>query len=781
MADLDASVDLLVEPSTSADAIVDVVLTWPGYSWETGQRTNPTGAYSNQDDFKIDGDPQVLLFTGDNRAESAVSVENSAGTYVDPPGYWDDQFYIGTALPGASGGIDLRSDGIYLTKDVNLDLEAMLVPEGGIELRAGDILGSFDRNLWNGENDAGLGVPGQVALRTSNITLLIGAPPPDTTRPQEGPVYSVTTERIYHRLPEMYRVLDAQNNWHFKKFISSIGDQLNEIDVLNARLEFIPPEVRHQVYESLNFYNTYTRPEGIEDPDRGFAPIGETSDLLDGRTADAGWLKYIAQILGLPVKNLISETDLRNATTINLGYNAGSLSALETAVKAVLTGTKWVEIKAHYDGSGGDPYNVGGAWDVLIMTKFDETPFTSSELVAEIVRRRAKPAGVNLTHLFDGAQSGGLRPRLQHTSYGQFTIANYNEDYDYFVDGAGIELIGRVLYMQYPNSIGTIYADDGINTSEIVTFERKAYTSHGEEQGYYTDNCVPGIDCIANPFPGCTQCGGDGYVSGTDCCGGSHGQTYHPNTVLVRDPKPSGYYDSFSEWWRLEIDTIPTLTHTDFATFTITNYDPTLTYYANGGTITDDTLVLTALTATVWGMDGLARTRIATVNWDITDVVATPIMAHTGQGQFTVTNYDPTFTYHTSVGIVTGNVVTLTSPTATATVWGTRGPATTASATIARLPFSYTPDTRYSYTYDCSYWSGGGCTHSFPVSNGNCGPGNCNNLGAGWSCENPNWCCDVHEAATFHQQTCTGYGGSAPQLINEPGWTNGGTEWFKAY
>lgn len=213
------------------------------------------------------------------------------------------------------------------------------------------------------------------------------------------PTYGTTTERIWRRLPEAYRNLDARNDWHFKKLVSAIGDQQEVVDLLIARLEYILPEDRVDYYASLNQYNTYQRPAGTEDPEYGWDPIGETSDLLDPRTADAGWLDYIAQLIGADLRSITDPDVKRDALILNyLGYRAGSREALEDAVKRVLTGTKYSRVYPHRDGAGGDVYSIGTQWDILIVTRADESP-SSATIIAEVLSKGAKPAGVVLHHL----------------------------------------------------------------------------------------------------------------------------------------------------------------------------------------------------------------------------------------------------------------------------------------------------------------------------------------------------------------------------------------------
>lgn len=212
------------------------------------------------------------------------------------------------------------------------------------------------------------------------------------------PTYSVTTERLYSRLPEFYRTFDAQNDYHFKKYISSIADVLGNIDELVARIEYVPPSDWYDYQQSLDEYNTYSRPAGLENSELGFVPVGATSDLLDGRTANASWLPYIGQLIGAEVGKL-SEAEQRAAVVNNyLGFRAGSREALEYATKTLLTGTQFVRIYPHRDGAFGSITSEGTEWDILIVTKEDETPVGID--IAEIIDSRgAKPAGVVLHHI----------------------------------------------------------------------------------------------------------------------------------------------------------------------------------------------------------------------------------------------------------------------------------------------------------------------------------------------------------------------------------------------
>lgn len=211
------------------------------------------------------------------------------------------------------------------------------------------------------------------------------------------PVYSATTEKLWRRLPEVYRTYDEDNDWAFKKFISSFADQLDEVETLSERFFLVGEEDYRLLTEDLGVTDTYTRPDGLEDDDSpiGYLPMYQTSDLVDPRTANEEWLPYVAQLYGVQLPN--DTVDYQRAA-IWYGYTSlkgGSKQALREALQDQLTGDKWVDIYERRDGAGGSIDSPAGEWDILVVTRTEETP-PGLDLVAEIERRNAKPAGVIL-------------------------------------------------------------------------------------------------------------------------------------------------------------------------------------------------------------------------------------------------------------------------------------------------------------------------------------------------------------------------------------------------
>lgn len=208
-----------------------------------------------------------------------------------------------------------------------------------------------------------------------------------------APVFSVTTERIYGKLPDIYREVDAQNGYEFKKYLASMADQLGEVDLMVERLRY-----RSQI--ELEFRNRYAQRHTVyTHPDRlPNAPVlGSTSDLVDPRSADRAWLSWLGQLVGVRVD--VNTPDLEARDQIQYassGYRAGSKDALEKAARSVLSGSRYAKALPHTKVVDGNLVP-GSHWDVTILTRGSESP--DSVVVLNAVNRPTlKPAGVQLYH-----------------------------------------------------------------------------------------------------------------------------------------------------------------------------------------------------------------------------------------------------------------------------------------------------------------------------------------------------------------------------------------------
>lgn len=194
------------------------------------------------------------------------------------------------------------------------------------------------------------------------------------------PAVSATTEALYAAIPERIRLEDELQDpdWPLLRYLSLIGDQLDEVVVLIDRVDYV----------TVN--------------DGG--AVGDTSDLADPATADVGWLDWLGQLVGVRLAPALTEAERRDAVAFSSsGWRAATKGAVADAARSALTGTRYVHILDHY---AGDP------WRVEVRTRTSETPSVPAVLEA-IVAKGAKPAGVELVPTaYDAtwAQLEALRP-----------------------------------------------------------------------------------------------------------------------------------------------------------------------------------------------------------------------------------------------------------------------------------------------------------------------------------------------------------------------------------
>lgn len=191
------------------------------------------------------------------------------------------------------------------------------------------------------------------------------------------PIFGVSTERAWARIPEHYRTSDAALEWPFKAYASALLDQVSELEELIDRLDYRSP----------------TELEAAGDP-----VAADTSDLVDPATAEPDWLAWLAQLVGvdLAAQDVTDVAARRNAVGFaGAGWLAGTRPGIAGAAAAELTGTKYVRVVPHTD----DGPNLGEAtWEhVSIITRPTETPDPAA-IVPAVIAARAKPAGVELHH-----------------------------------------------------------------------------------------------------------------------------------------------------------------------------------------------------------------------------------------------------------------------------------------------------------------------------------------------------------------------------------------------
>ncbi len=162
-----------------------------------------------------------------------------------------------------------------------------------------------------------------------------------------APTVSATTQRLWDRLPEVYREADALERtgggYPLLRFLSLYGDQLDEVRVIFDRID----------YNSLS--------EGV---------VGDRSQLLDPATADASWLPWMAQVYGVTLAPGLTVAEQRTALAAGAsGWSAGSKNSILAAVRPVLSGERLVTIEPN------DPFAAVAdrPFSIVVHTRHSET------------------------------------------------------------------------------------------------------------------------------------------------------------------------------------------------------------------------------------------------------------------------------------------------------------------------------------------------------------------------------------------------------------------------
>jgi hypothetical protein len=216
--------------------------------------------------------------------------------------------------------------------------------------------------------------------------------------PDDGqvPVTSILVDRLYQRLPEVYRVMDGRDTtWAFKRYLYAALHQAGVVDDTVTDIDGDRP-VGPLTPEPWGL-----QPDELETwrADRQ----NRVSLLGDPQNAPSTWLPWMAQLVGAyldPAASLAEQRDTISFATS--GYRAGTRQAIADAARSALTGSRYVEVLPHMqvDSSG---VIAGGPWDVAIVTRGSETPDPLAVLGA-VIRKGVKPAGVQLwTHTFEAS------------------------------------------------------------------------------------------------------------------------------------------------------------------------------------------------------------------------------------------------------------------------------------------------------------------------------------------------------------------------------------------
>ena len=355
----------------------------------------------------------------------------------------------------------------------------------------------------------------------------------------DAPTFSVTTERIYDKLPDIYREVDATVDYAFKKYISSVTDVLGDVDLLVERFRYrsqIELEFRKRYAQR---FTTYTHPGRVNNA----PPLGSTSDLVDPRSADASWLPWLGQLVGVQVDVNAPIIDTRDSIFFaSSGYRAGSKDALEKAARSVLSGSRYAVALPHTKVVTGQLV-AGNVWDLTILTRDDESP-SSFILLQAVNKPTLKPAGVILYHRTYTASWDALEAALPYWSDWETTT------------WAAIELAG----MTYTGIQGNVVPNPSFESDIVgwtatgpITLTRVGGGVDGN--GYLRgDMSGPGTKAITSPV--FTMTANEAWVYGItyQCQVASRLELIRDGSVVVSTPLN---VTSPGEWNRINTGVIP--------------------------------------------------------------------------------------------------------------------------------------------------------------------------------------------------------------------------------
>lgn len=205
------------------------------------------------------------------------------------------------------------------------------------------------------------------------------------------PVVSDAAQRLYDRLPEVYRTFDADQDWLLLRYLGACCAGLADIDELIGRVRGSRPVgVATPVPWGLS--NAVELDQWVTARQQAWSALGDPAN------ADAAWLPWLATLVGARLDPGADEAERRDTIRYaTSGWRAGTRSAIADAARSALSGSRYALVLAHTRVSGGGDVETGDWWDITIITRGTETPDPAAVLGA-VVRKGVKPAGIELHH-----------------------------------------------------------------------------------------------------------------------------------------------------------------------------------------------------------------------------------------------------------------------------------------------------------------------------------------------------------------------------------------------
>lgn len=207
------------------------------------------------------------------------------------------------------------------------------------------------------------------------------------------PAVSTFADRLYSRLPDVYRRMDVGQAWLLKRYIDAATYTAGQVETVVDRIRG-------------------SRPAGPATPQPwGLVNAGELgrwvqarathpSELGDPQLADEVWLPWLASLVGAHLDPAATVPERRDTIQYaTSGWRAGTRGAIADAARSALEGSRYATVMVHTKVTAG-ALVAGSMWDITVITRASETPDPGAVLGA-ILRKGVKPAGAVLwTHTF---------------------------------------------------------------------------------------------------------------------------------------------------------------------------------------------------------------------------------------------------------------------------------------------------------------------------------------------------------------------------------------------
>lgn len=205
------------------------------------------------------------------------------------------------------------------------------------------------------------------------------------------PHMSELVDRLYGRLPQIYRTMDARElQWPLKRWLGAALDYQGRLDAhvtaWSGERPIGPADLEPWALAPDELARWRDERQSV------------LSTLGDPLTAEAQWLPWLAQLVGAVLDPAASEAEKRDTIRYaTSGWRAGTRGAIADAAKSALTGSRYARVVPHTKPSEAGGLEPGSIWDITIVTRIGETPDPEAVLGA-VLRTGVKPAGVRLHH-----------------------------------------------------------------------------------------------------------------------------------------------------------------------------------------------------------------------------------------------------------------------------------------------------------------------------------------------------------------------------------------------